>query len=237
MKNSIFLVIFLLFNSLSAEKLMFNIEYLNLNIATVEMEITEAEDKKIIKIVAESSRFINMFTNNFRNTYTTQVDSLFLPSVVRKDISQKNFQENAIINYNFDALTAEYFNDLTNKTKIYTILENTRDFFSALYYIRTLDLTENHELSIDVAGKMMVISINFVANESIRTTIGRKNTNKVELSFKEYDNKAKMRSDILTNNIASKDNNLIFWFTNDEKQIPVKAVYVAKPFNVSWFVR
>ena len=224
------LTILLIFSSLSAERLSFAIEYLNFTVATLDIEKTDST----ISVQSSSSKFISLFTSSYENYYTTEIDSLFLPIIYKKSINQKNFQEEAIITYYHDIFTANYKDSITNMERNYNILEDSREFFSALYYLRTLNLKEDNNLTLDVAGKIVLLSTKYIESETIKTNIGRRNTNKIELYFKWYDNTQKMRSDILTNNIWLEDNTLTFWFTDDEKQIPVKAQYNMKPFSVFW---
>jgi len=77
----------------------------------------------------------------------------------------------------------------------------------------------------------------FLRTERIRTNIGNFQTNLVEISFKPIDNTTGLRSDMLTNNLVNETNVLNFWFTDDEYQIPVRATYNMRPFNVNWTIR
>jgi len=241
------LTIFLLSSCfyLFAEKLSFDIDYLGFNVATVEMSISIDEHETIfdnnsnfkIMVYSKSSRFIDFFTHSYENLYTVYSDAHLRPLKYIKDIKQKNFLEKAETLYSFEEHEAIYFESISDREHNYMILDDTKDFFSALYYIRSLNLKEDINFSIDVAGKIVLVSCQYIKSESLRTNIGTFQTNKVELTFKWYDNVRKMRSDILTNNLWQQENKLNFWFTNDKNQIPVKAQYVMKPFNVNWNIK
>ena len=227
-----------IFVSLRAERLSFSIDYLGFSVATVDMFLGSDDDiEHKITVTSRSSRFIDFFTHSFENTYVVYADSLFRPKLYLKDINQRNFQEKAEIIYSFETSEAMFYDSISERSLKYHVLEDTRDFFSALYYLRTLNLKENQTLSLDVAGKIVLISSIFTKAEFIRTSIGGFDANRVEISFKWLDDTRKMRSDILTNNLWLEENKLIFWFTDDERQIPIKSQYVMKPFNVNWSIK
>ena len=236
-------ILFFTFSILNAETLTFSIDYLGFSVASVVMTLQDSDDiqndidiQKKIAVQAVSSRFTTLLKNTFDNTYTSYIDHNFRPLIYQRGIQQSNFQEEATVEYHFDTLQASYYDSVNERSETYQILGNTRDFFTTLYYLRTLDLQQSHELTLDVAGKIILISTRHTGVETLRTNIGRVRTNKVEIYFTWYDDKEKMQSDILTNNLYNEDNILIFWFTNDENQIPVKSQYTRKPFPVYWSI-
>ena len=254
MKNKIkiiiSIIILLIALDLYSERLSFVVEYLGLNVATVEMifsieeidinlmpDIENSHSVNKIITTASSSKFIDFFTHSFENTYVSYSDQEFRTILYKKDIKQKNFQEMADTIYDFERLEANYFEQLSERSHRYLILKDTRDFFSALYYLRQVDIKKNQNLSLDVAGKIVLITTKYLGSENLRTNIGRVQADKIEISFQWYDGTRKMRSDILTNNLWFEGNKLIFWFTDDDRKIPVKAQYIMKPFNVNWNIR
>jgi hypothetical protein len=154
-----------------------------------------------------------------------------------KIIDQMNFTEFSQTTYCFVSHRADFIDFETEFMYTYTIKEDTRDIFTALYFLRTKDLKRDTIFSIDAAGKLWIINSRFIGSETIRTNIGRFITSKVEVSFQQYDSKTGLRSDILTNNLVSDSNKLFFWFTDDELSIPVRASYNMRPFNVNWTIR
>ena len=237
-KKAILSFIFLCFLLyLNSEKISFSIDYLGLNVATVEMKYESINSQHNITVAAKSSALIDLFTYSLDNTYVVRVDRNLKPIVYNKVIRQKNFQETSITLYDFESQEARYFDSISQNSHVYKILDDTRDFFSALYYLRTLDLRENHIISIDVAGKIVLLEIRFLDTENIRTQIGNVTTNKIEISFKHFDNKRKFNSDMLTNNLWAEENKLYFWFTDDQRQIPVRSHYIVKRMNVYWNIK
>ena len=216
-----------------AETMTFTIEYLGITAANVSFH----HDNERITINTSSTKFAGLFASSFDNTYTTTIDSLFLPKVYQKNIQQSNFIERSVTVYDFEKLQAIFVDTHNDNKTIYDINNDTRDFFATLYYLRTLDLKQDHSLTVDAAGKIWIINIKYIKNEQIKSAIGNHQTKKVMATFTPYNNKEKMRSDIFTNNLVSPDNTLYIWFTDDETQIPVRTQYNMKPFNINWVIQ
>ena len=90
---------------------------------------------------------------------------------------------------------------------------------------------------VDSAGKIWMVKTSFIKKERLKTSIGYFDTQKVEISFTEYDNVQKIRSDIFTNNFIKDGNNLFIWFSDDSDCIPLKTQYNQKPANVYWSIK
>jgi hypothetical protein len=230
-------LLFVLFAVLKAETIHFTIDYMGLSVANIRFENERLEEGSLLTVNASSTRLSSVFAISFDNVYEILSDSLFLPVVYSKNIDQRNFKEISQTMYCFMELEADFHDTVSGKRHNYRINDDTRDIFTALFYMRTLDLRENISFSIDAAGKMWTITSRFLGTEQLRTTIGSFMTNRVEISFEQYDDTRGLRSDILTNNLVNEDNRLIFWFTDDERQIPVRASYNMRPFNVNWTIR
>jgi hypothetical protein len=234
---AIFLVL-LYTTQLFSEKLTFNIEFKGVKVANVEMVHSQPNQQTYEIFVSAKSGFIaNVFTYQIDNQFRINTNRDFMPNKLKKDINQRNFTEKSETLYDFSQLMARYTDDSRDIRREYKILPGTKDFFSGLYYLRTLDLKQPHSLPIDNNGKLSTIKTRYLRSERIRTAIGTVNTNVVELSFEHYDLEPRVRSDILTNNLSNPDNKLFFWFTDDEYQIPVKAQYVMNKMTVFWSIR
>ena len=70
--------------------------------------------------------------------------------------------------------------------------------------------------------------------EKISTKFGKKNAIKVKMNFYNHLNGEKERSDMLTNNLVNEERSLLFWFSDDEQRLPLKAKFIMKPFAVVW---
>ena len=236
-KKLLFLAIIIVsYSALLCEKLVFKIEYVGISVADVEFERTNNN----LNIKAQSGSLANFFSISFDNRYNIVFDDEFKPKEYTKTIKQKNFLENSINIYNYDTLKAEYFCSASDIYLHYPIKFNTRDFFSGLYYLRETAL--DNSFFIDAAGIIWEVQSEVLNTEIIKTKLGKKNVKKVKISFTQADpeknnlNTQKLKSDILTNNLVNEDNVLFFWFTDDEKKIPIKAQYTMSPFNVNWTI-
>lgn len=56
----------------------------------------------------------------------------------------------------------------------------------------------------------------------------------MELTFVQISSGEKENTDMLTNNLVNEEKSLLFWFSDDERHIPLKAKFVMKPFSVLW---
>lgn len=233
---SLIIYFLVMINLFSTEKLYFSIDYVGFSVANIEF----IHNQNNITIKAKSSRLSNFFSVSFDNVYNIEVDSVFRPVSYFKEVNQKNFQENAVHLYDFESLRAEYNCRINNINLHYPITHETRDFFSALYFIRNNKNTE--QFDVDSAGIIWTINVRKVENEILNTSIGRKEVVKYAITFFKNDNidnfnTQKLRSDVLTNNLVNEENLLYFWFTDDEERIPVRAQYVMSPFNVAWNIK
>jgi len=214
-----------------------NIEWQGMKVAGVKIEHNYTESDHQIKVSAKSSFLANLFTFEMDNTYLLASDSLYLTTSYQKRVAQRKFTENSHTVYNRSALQAIFSDVPSNTTQDYAIADDTRDFFNALYYLRTRDLTQQHSFTLDNAGRLSKITVKYMGMEKIKTFIGNINTQKVEISFEQIDLAPRRRSDILTNNLVNPENKLYFWFTTGDDKIPVKAHYTMKKHNVYWVVK
>lgn len=237
-KNNCTLVFFLfvcsmLFSINSNETLHFTIDYLGLTVANVSFIKTDS----LLSVKAKSTALTNFFTGYFDNTYKTTIDSFFLPTIYQKSIEQRKYTERSITIYDFYQNIAFFVDTHNDILQQYSIQDETRDFFSALFFCRTLDLEQEYTLKVDAAGKIWLVNITYLKVENLKTSIGEFHTKKIQVTFSPFDETLKMRSDIFTNNFVNSENTLYIWFTDDLNQIPVKTQYSMKRFNVFWNIK
>ena len=227
------IIVLLLFGNLNAERLYINIEFKGLKVADVEINYNQDE----ISVFAKSTLLANLFSYRFENSYIINTNENFIPDTYIKKVNQHNFTENTVTIYDYNALKAVRKDLKNGELDTFRIFDDTRDFFSALFYLRKVDLFKTNTFTIDNVGKISKITSRFLSSESIKTPLGLKKTIKVAISFELIDEKPSGRSDILTNNLVKPENTLLFWFTEDDQRIPVKAIYTMKKLSVNWFVK
>ncbi len=242
--SSIFIVIAFLiilsshpiFSLPSQENIKLKIRYLNLKIVNVSANFLNKKDYKEINVVINNSGISNAFIK-IHNKYQSFCGENFLPFIYVKEINQSNYQEQQIIQYNHnkkEALRKDLLNGIDNK---YLIKSNTYDFFSAFFKLRDENLQLNDTISffVDANASIWKAQADMLKRERLETKIGTFNTIKCLVRFKRISKEeSKTGSDILTNNLVSERNKLYFWFSDDEKHIPLKAVYDMFPFNIVW---
>ena len=215
---------------LLAETFDISIKYLGFSVVNV-----TATNKDSILVVNAKSTFIASIASNMDNSYRSVYSGNFLPSKYEKHIDQGDYFENRIIEYNRQTLTAKRISNISSdRNCAYPIKPESRDFFSALFYLRKAIDEPAGELWIDANKLIWRVEYSVIGKEIISTKLGKKNTIKVKINFYNYLNKEKERSDMLTNNLVNEERSLIFWFSDDEQRLPLKAVFMMKPFAVVW---
>jgi hypothetical protein len=230
--NSILALIVIFFSSvdLLAVKLNITIKYLGLNVVYVTMEDSNNE----LKIKAESSALAGIAAS-MNNQYFSAYENDYLPLYYRKVIDQRGYQEDRIINYDREqevAYRTSYIDTLKNCS--YPVHPETRDFFSALFFICKNFNQSGGILWLDANKLIWKAEYKVLGIERISSFAGKKEVVKLKLDFSRFSSEKAERSDMLTNNLVTEENSLYLWISNDEKRIPLRAEFSMKPFSVVW---
>jgi Protein of unknown function (DUF3108) len=216
---------------LSAEHLQLSIRYLGLKVVNV--NIIDAENTLTVTAKATGLGSIaSSMDNLYQSTYTSD----YLPVQYQKLISQKKYSENRITNYLREDLLASrqsFIDESLNRE--YPIHAESRDFFSALYYIRH-HLENPQTLYLDANTLIWQAEYEVKKTEVINTVLGKQEAYVVEVSFSRDSQSQKERSDMLTNNLVNENNVLTLWVSTSDQKIPLKARYSMKPFAVFWIL-
>jgi len=227
------LILFILFITpvfLLAETFNLSIKYLGLSVVNV----TIINEDSTLTVSAKST-FIASIASNMDNSYTSVYSNNFLPYTYEKHIDQGDYFENRLIEYNRQTLTAKRVSNLSpNRNCEYSINAESRDLFSALFYLRKAIDEHTGELWVDANKLIWRVEYSVVGKEIISTKLGKKNAIKVKMNFYNYLNGEKERSDMLINNLVNEERSLFFWFSDDEQRLPLKAKFMMKPFAVVW---
>ncbi len=229
-KKQIILIFLLIPLLLLAETFDISIKYLGFSVVNVTVTNTDS----ILTINARST-FIASIASNMDNSYRSVYSGNFLPSKYEKHIDQGDYFEDRIIEYNRQTLTAKRMSNISpDRNCEYPIKLQSRDFFSALFYLREAINEPAGELWIDANKLIWRVEYSITGKEEISTAFGKKDAIKVKMNFHNYLNEEKERSDMLTNNLVNEERSLIFWFSDDEQRLPLKAKFMMKPFAVAW---
>ena len=224
----LFLILFIAF--LSAEEIELAIKYLGISVVKVKMINV---DNRLT--VHASSTFIVSIASKMDNLYIIDYTDDYLPAKYTKKINQKKYAEDRETIYNREIRKAERTSFIDPaKSCEYTINEASRDFFSSLFFLR--DVIDNNEGEVWLDANKLIWKAHYkkIGDEVIKTPLGKLNSIKVQISFERISSQEKERSDMLTNNLVNEEKSLLFWFSDDERRIPLKAKFIMKPFSVVW---
>ena len=215
---------------LLAETFDLSIKYLG--ITAVKVSIINKDS--VLTINAKATPIASI-ASNMNNSYKSIYSGNFLPVKYQKLINQGDYYEDRIIKYNRDMQTAKRLSNISpDRNCEYSINPESRDFFSALFYLRKALDEPSGELWVDANRLIWKVNYKVIGKETISTKLGKIQTIKVELNFINYLDKEKERSDMLTNNLVNPERALIFWFSDDDQRLPLKAKFMMKPFAVVW---
>jgi hypothetical protein len=219
----------LLLTALNAEQFEVDIKYLG--IPAVRVKIVHSDST--ISIKAKSSKFASI-ASKMDNSYDIHYGDLHLPKTYRKKIEQRDYQEDRLTTYYRTLREAERINFADSTSCSYKINPLSRDFFSSLFYLRQNLNEEDKQIFLDANGIIWSATFSKLGEEKIRTFMGKVNTHKYLIQCTKLSEAEQPESDMLTNNLVNEDVPLLFWFTADERKLPVKAKFMMKPFSVVW---
>jgi hypothetical protein len=218
----------LILSTLAAEKLDLAIKYLGLKVVDVQIEdngariFTQAQAVGLANFAAKmNNRYLSYYTDNY------------LTQKYVKEIQQKDYFEQREIIYHRDSALA-FRKDFSHDLFTYAIDPESRDFFAALFYLRTLPDLKQGFIWLDANKSIWKAHYQLLGKEEIKTKIGLISALKIELSFEKISSDKKENSDMLTNNLVDEEKKLLFWFSDDSNRIPLRAEFVMKPFAVYW---
>jgi len=238
LKHKLFILLFfLIFNNCNSEvieTLNITISYLSLPTATAKITLEKRDSIQIIFGKASSKGIINAIYK-VDNKYISICDLNFLPITYEKEIFQINFQEKKRVEFKSNKSIAKTINLINEDEISYPIPGHTYDIFSLLFEIRNLLPIEDSSFYCLANYNIWNVQIKFSGKEFLAFKNKKKECLKYVMKFeKRFDNNINSRTDILTGNLFKKKRRLIFWFSDDEYHIPLKAQYVMFPFSVYW---
>ena len=232
MKNKILIIVSLIFifTQVFAERIELSIKYLGLRVVKVLIE----DNNNVLSVSAKATSLASVAAS-MDNIYLVRYTGNYLPEKYSKKVNQRKYFEDRSTTYNRVKKKAyrESFIDSIRNCE-YEINPLSRDFFSALFYLRTAIDKEVGNMWLDANKVIWEAHFEVVEKESIKCILGDINTIKVKIDFKKISPEESERSDMLTNNLVSEKNSLYFWFSDDSRRIPVKAKFTLSPFPIIW---
>ncbi len=193
------------------------------------------EDKDNVLTVNARSTALASLAAKTDNEYSIEYEENYLPLKYRKIIKQNDYSENRLIEYDRlrrKAVRTSYLD--STKTCEYEIVETSRDFFSALYFLKSQIDNKSGEFYLDANKSIWKAEYERVGTEQLKSIFGKIKTIKLKVDFKKISKGNKERSDMLTNNLVTEDKSLFLWYTDDERRIPLKVKFPMSPFSITW---
>lgn len=215
----------------AGERIDLTIRYLGLPVVNVVM----TDDGEKIEISGKATTIASIAAR-MNNHYISYYQGDFLTEKYRKIIRQKDYEEDRITGYDRKNLIADRISYLhSNRNKQYPIVPESRDFYAALYYLRQmLNSQSSGEIWLDANAFIWKAEYEVIGSEEINSELGRMQSVIVKFIFRQISQGTKENSDMLTNNLVDEKKSLLFWFSADERKIPLKAKFEMKPFPVIW---
>lgn len=208
----------------AGEQLAYHMEYMHLHVATLVFEMKNDSDEFFLSVAAQSTGKAR-FLFSLNNAYETFMDkNTLLPLRTEKKIRQKNISHELKITYNHPAGRASLADSV-----FWEIPRNCYDYFSMLYFLRTLSLDQFHSLHFFLDSEYLISEVTVTLKsegELVNVPAGRFNTIRLELSFTQKTQEERpWKTDLLTNRLAKPGSVVTIWFSNDEFRLPVKISY------------
>lgn len=204
--------------------------------ATVEINLSENDSVKTISVNAFSK---GMFTAFYKinNQYLSICEKDFQTIRYEKNILQGDFEEKKLISFNTKNSYIKTQNLLNETKNFITYFENFDkifNIFSALFYIRFNSKKDTNTIFCFANQEIWSVKYSYFGEEELSFSDKKYPTKKYIVEFENVSKNSSSRTDILTNNLFSEENQIILWFSDDEQHLPIKAKYVMSPFSIYW---
>ncbi len=223
-------LLLLFFIANHAEVLDFSINYLGIGVVDVRM----TDRDHCLTVTAKSTSVAGIFSE-MDNIYVSEYGEDYLPVRYSKDIRQDRYSEDRTTCYDREFLIARRISRIDSARSItYPIVAESRDFFSALYFLRNANLDSLESVPLDANSLIWTARISKEETEEIKTILGKVSATRVRIDFERTSDREKERSDMLTNNLVNEEVPMYIWFTCDERRLPIRAKFDSSPFTVTW---
>jgi hypothetical protein len=218
----------------SGERLTFEVTFLNIPVVRAEWEVTEvgfSGDEAVIHlaVVGRSTPFYSLLypVNNHYDAYFTWPSAHTLKYT--RCISEPGVDLQRTIRYQ-NGLA------MTEGADPRPVPGGIRDLFTSLYALRGEPLYDGQiiESTLDLDGQMWVARTTVLGRETTKTHLGSHNAIKVLVRFhpQSQEDHQRPESDVMTNNLVREKTKLTFWFSDDERHLPLRAEYRMAPFSL-----
>ena len=197
------------------EKLSYEITWTGIKGGTANQEIIDEGDAIRVVSTARTSDWVSVFftVEDRVETVLTKVEPphVGLPRYFRMKIREGSHRRDKEIFFDQKGGKAEYIDHLNNLKLTLPILQNTYDFYSGFFYIRSLKLEVGKSVYVNIfdSMKMWNVEVQVLKKEKLKTILGEVDTICV-------------RPLVKSEGIFQRKGAIEIWMTDDERRIPVK---------------
>jgi hypothetical protein len=197
------------------EKLSYDLSWTGITAGSATQEVVD--DGNTIRVIstARSADWISVFfpvEDRIESVLAKAAPpQLGLPQHYRMKIREGSHRRDKEIIFDQKALKAEYIDHLGGEKATFDILQNTYDFYSGFYYLRTLKLEVGKPVFINIldSKRMWNVEVQVLKKEKLKTILGEVNT-------------IQIRPLVKSEGIFERKGVIDIWLTDDERRIPVK---------------
>jgi hypothetical protein len=205
------------------EKLSFRVSWSNvLEAGNADLTVSsgESRSKDVLRLVLQAKTSQTLTgTYSFKDEFVSEFDvKLWAPRSFRKNFTEKTRVVDEKVDFDQLNRYAIVTQSKTGSRKI-AIETGTQDPISALYALRTIALRPGMMLSFPVmdGGRTFQLDARVMAQELITTKLGSFNSHRIEVRIRPVD-------------ANSSERNIVLWFSNDQRRLPVLAT-IALPIG------
>lgn len=197
------------------EKLSYDLTWTGIKAGTATQEVVE--DGNTIRVIstARSADWISVFfpvEDRIESVLAKAAPPLLgLPQHYRMKIREGSHRRDKEIIFDQKGGKAEYIDHLGGLKMTLDILQNTYDFYSGFYYLRTLKLEVGKPVFVNILDSMRMwnVEVQVLKKEKLKTILGEIETIQV-------------RPLVKSEGIFERKGVIDIWVTDDERRIPVK---------------
>lgn len=196
------------------EKLTYDLSWTGIKAGTATQEIIDDGDSIRVVSTARSADWISVFFPVEDRIESVLVKAppplLGLPQHYRMKIHEGSHRRDKEILFDQKAGKAEYIDHLGREKLTLNILQNTYDFYSGFYYLRTLKLEVGKPVYINIldSKQMWNVEVQVLNKEKLKTILGVIDT-------------IHIRPLVKSEGIFERKGVIDIWLTDDERRIPV----------------
>ncbi|QXE90203.1 DUF3108 domain-containing protein [Geomonas subterranea] len=203
------------------ERLVYDVTWSGMKAGSALLEVTPSGDELRLTNTIRSTGFVSAFfkIDDRTESVTTRAGR---PKFFRENKREGSYRAAREATFNFNTLTA---NSVDLQKKIETtapITPRTYDNLSSIYFIRGSDLPPGRAIFFDIydTKRLWNTEVRVVRRQEVTTPLGKFKTVMVTSRLKHNGEEAKV-------------GNATFWFTDDDRRIPVRITTTMKVGDVT----